>query len=88
MAMMVQTFSMTKVKVKLFAGLRDLLPEQELGEGSVVELPDSARVRDLAGRLSLPATRLIFVNGVARSDDQHHLEDGDEIGVFPLLGGG
>ena len=79
---------MTKVKVKLFAGLRGLLPDQRLGEASLIELPEGARVRDLVRRLSLPEARLIFVNGIFRACEEHLLNDGDEIGVFPLLGGG
>jgi len=79
---------MTKVKVKLFAGLRGLLPDQGLGEASLIELADGAQVIDLVRRLSLPEARLIFVNGIAQGSDQHVLSDGDEIGVFPLLGGG
>ncbi|MCP4713115.1 MAG: MoaD/ThiS family protein [Planctomycetes bacterium] len=79
---------MTKVKVKLFASFRELLPDQPLGESSVIELPDSALVSDLVRRLSIPEARLIFVNGVARGSEQHVLKEGDEIGVFPLLGGG
>ena len=79
---------MTKVKVKLFAGLGGLIPDQALGEASPIELPDSARIIDLVRRLSLPGTRLIFVNGIAQGSEQHLLKEGDEIGVFPLLGGG
>jgi len=79
---------MIKVKVKLFAGLRGLPPGQGLGEGNMIELANEARVGDLVRRLGLPERRLIFVNGVARSEDNYPLKEGDEIGVFPLLGGG
>lgn len=80
---------MIRVKVKLFATLRRYYPELGVGEGIDLELPEGATVGQLVQRLGLPSdhVRVVFVNGIAR-DDSHPLADGDEIGVFPPVGGG
>ena len=80
---------MITVRVKLFATLRRFYPELEVGEPLEVTLPKGATVKDLVERLRLPPdhVRVVFVNGVAR-DDGHPLADGDEVGLFPPVGGG
>ena len=80
---------MIRVKVKLFATLRRYYPELGIGEGIEVELPDGATVGQLVNRLGLPAdhVRVVFVNGISR-DESHPLSDGDEVGMFPPVGGG
>ncbi|MCS7178696.1 MAG: MoaD/ThiS family protein [Anaerolineae bacterium] len=80
---------MIRVKVKLFATLRRYYPELGIGEGIEVELPEGATVGQLVNHLGLPAdhVRVVFINGIAR-DESHLLSDGDEIGVFPPVGGG
>lgn len=78
-----------QVRVKLFATLRRYYPDLGIGEGMDVELPDGATVEQLVRHLGLPAdhVRVAFVNGIAR-DDAHPLADGDEVGLFPPVGGG
>lgn len=78
-----------RVQVKLFATLRRYYPDLGVGEGMDVELPDGATVGQLVQHLGLTAdhVRVVFVNGVAR-DDPHPLADGDEVGLFPPVGGG
>ncbi|MBC7228316.1 MAG: MoaD/ThiS family protein [Thermoflexales bacterium] len=80
---------MIRVKAKLFATLRRYYPELGIGEGIEVELPDGATVGQLIHRLGLPAdhVRVVFINGIAR-DESHPLSDGDEVGIFPPVGGG
>lgn len=80
---------MITVQVKLFATLRQFRPGLGLGEAFPVELPDGATVGDLIVHLALPKeeVRLIFVNGLFRDLD-HTLADGDELGIFPPVGGG
>jgi molybdopterin converting factor small subunit len=73
-----------KVKVKLFASLRTLGPdEQEL------ELPARTTIDDVVHMLKIPATiRLLrIVNGEHRPSD-HVLLDGDELALFPPIAGG
>jgi molybdopterin converting factor small subunit len=80
---------MITVHVKLFATLRRFRPGLGLGEAFPVELPDGATVGDLIEHLGLPQdeVRLIFVNALFRDLD-HTLAGGDELGIFPPVGGG
>lgn len=80
---------MIRVTVKLFATLRRYYPELGIGEGIEVELPDGATVGHLINHLGLPPdhVRVVFINGIAR-DESHPLSDGDEVGMFPPVGGG
>ncbi len=80
---------MVRVRVKLFATLRRYYPELGIGEAMEIELPDGATVGQLVKRLELPAdhVKVVFVNGVAR-EDGHPLTNGDEVGIFPPVGGG
>ena len=80
---------MITVHVKLFATLRRFRSGLGLGEAFPVELPDGATVGDLIEHLALPKeeVRLIFVNAHFRELD-YTLADGDELGIFPPVGGG
>jgi len=81
---------MITAHVKLFASLRSHYPHLGLGEAMAVELPDGATVEGLLQEhLRLPANQIkvVFVNGVVRGDGQR-LADGDEVGLFPPVGGG
>jgi sulfur carrier protein ThiS len=81
----------TKITVhaKLFATLRRHYPHLGIGEPMPVELPQGATVRVLVEQLDLPAdqVKVVFVNGIVHSEE-HVLEDGDELGIFPPVGGG
>ncbi len=78
-----------EVRVKLFATLRDRFPELGIGEAMKVEMPKGATVGDLVSKLGLPPeeVKLVYVNGRLRGWD-HALSDGDEVGIFPPVGGG
>ena len=80
---------MITVQVKLFATLRQYRPGLGIGERFPVELADGASVRELTRQLELPVgqVKLIFVNGLFRGLE-HGLADGDEVGIFPPVGGG
>lgn len=73
-----------KVKVKLFALLRQFGPDEQ-----VVELAEGTTIDDIVRSLKLPGTiRLLrIVNGEHRSED-HILKDGDELALFPPIAGG
>jgi len=77
---------MSKVHVKLYAVLRKHIG----GAPSVeVEIEPPCTIEQLLGQLGVPAeqTRIIFVdNRAARLADT--LDGGEEIGVFPAIGGG
>lgn len=78
-----------RVKVKLYALLRQHHPGPNRSEPLELELPEGARVRDLVPALSLPDkyVKSAFVNNEARDLDWP-LSDGDMIGLFPPVVGG
>ena len=80
---------MTTVHVKLFATLRHHRPGLGIGEAFPVDLPDNTTVLGLIRHLELPEdqVKIVFVNALFRPMD-HILADGDELGVFPAVGGG
>jgi molybdopterin converting factor small subunit len=80
---------MITVQVKLFATLREYRPGLGIGEPFPVEMPGGATVGDLVRRLDLPVeeVKIVFVNALVRELD-HVLADGDELGIFPPVGGG
>ena len=77
------------VRVKLFATLRRHYPDLGIGAAMPVELPDGATIGQLIKSLRLPANevKVVFVNGIVRGGE-YALNDGDEVGVFPAVGGG
>ncbi|MBW2617515.1 MAG: MoaD/ThiS family protein [Deltaproteobacteria bacterium] len=78
-----------KVKLLLFGGLRDYLPEKSDNRASLVDLPEETRIKDLLDRLSLPAQlpKIIFLNGV-KVGEEEGLTDGDRLSIFPPMVGG
>ena len=80
---------MTTVHVKLFATLRQYKTGLGLGEAFPVDLPDGTTVQGLIRHLGLPEeqVKVVFVNALFREMD-HVLADGDELGIFPAVGGG
>lgn len=80
---------MITVQAKLFATLRRHYPDLAIGETMAVELPDEATVGQLLEELTLPEeqVKVVFVNGIIQKED-HSLSDGDEVGLFPPVGGG
>ncbi len=54
-----------------------------------VELPESSTLADLVAHLGLTREelKLTFVNGRAQ-ELEYHLVPGDEVGIFPPVGGG
>jgi molybdopterin converting factor small subunit len=86
------------IQFKLFATLIQIVPEtlkerypQGIRAGSPLEidLPEASTLADLIDRLALPREkiRVIYVNGRARKLD-YCLAPGDEVGMFPPIGGG
>lgn len=78
-----------RVRVKLFATLNQYVEGVRSGIPFDVELPDGATVGDLVNHLNLPReeVKVAFIKGRARPMDWS-LEPGDEVGIFPPVGGG
>ena len=78
-----------QVHVRLFASLRHHRPGLGIGESFPVELPAGATIAGLVEHLGLPREeiKLAFVNGRSRPQE-YTLTGGDEVGIFPPVGGG
>lgn len=87
-----------RVQLKVFATLTKRLSPmfhdqypQGLRAGSPInmELPDNSSIADLLKRLGLDKeiSLITFVNGRDQNRD-YMLMDGDQIGIFPPIGGG
>lgn len=82
-----------KVMLRLHATLRQYLPRDTGSEGVPLELPAGASVPDALAVLGVPLAHahLILVNGrhLLKPDlASRHLTDGDQVAVFPAIGGG
>lgn len=77
------------IKVRLFATLRKYLPGLKLGESLDVEVEPGTSISQLYVVLGIPAeeVKLAYVNGIY-CEPETILKDGDEIGIFPPIGGG
>lgn len=77
------------VRVKLFATLARYSTGDLPGTPFEVELAEEATLQDLVNQLKIPSeeTRITFVNGVIQPMDWN-LKPGDEVGIFPPIGGG
>ncbi len=87
-----------KIYVRLFASLAKNVSQAVLahspqgvrvGTPLEVELPQDSTLDDLVNYLDLPRQdiKLFFVNGRAQ-EINYRLEPGDEVGIFPPVGGG
>lgn len=78
-----------RVRVRLFATLTRHLPGSTAGATIEVDLPAGATVASLLARIGVPQgeAHVAFVNGRIRSLDWP-LQPGDEVGLFPPIGGG
>ena len=83
-----------KIAVRLFAGLREKLPDAPRGRASL-ELPDGASLWTLLQHLDIPPelAQMVLVNGVQTRRERaereaHLLEEDDTIAIFPPLAGG
>ena len=77
---------MARVKVNLYATLRSHVG----GAASVqVDIEPGRTVREVLEQLGVPPgqSRIIFVNNRS-STLSHPLQGGEQIGVFPAIGGG
>jgi molybdopterin converting factor small subunit len=78
-----------RVRVKLFATLAGYFGDATPGTPFEIEVPEGTALANLVNQLRLPReeVKLFFVNGRARPIDWP-LEPNDEVGIFPLVGGG
>lgn len=78
-----------KITVKLYGTLGKLSPGYVHSEGTVVEIPDNGRVKDLLSAFTLDESQEVAVvmNGrILSKDDELH--DGAHVNVMQSLHGG
>ncbi len=78
-----------QIEVKLFATLRDFLPEGSDRFSCRMEIDGQTRVQDILSRLKISEEmpKIILVNGIHGKKDQL-LKEGDVLSVFPPVAGG
>ncbi|NTU75509.1 MAG: MoaD/ThiS family protein [Anaerolineaceae bacterium] len=78
------------ITVKLFANLKAFAPVKGIsGTPFEMEVPEPFTLGELIELLHLPAeeVKINFVNGITQPLDWL-LQPGDQIGIFPPIGGG
>jgi molybdopterin converting factor small subunit len=83
-----------KVEVRLFAGLREKLPDALRGRATL-ELPEGASLWELLAELEIEPrmAQMVLVNGVQAPRDREarerwRLSAGDTVAIFPPVAGG
>lgn len=80
---------MIDVKVRVYANLRQYLPDLPIGQSAGLSLPDGSTVANVLDHFGIPQAevRMCFVNGLHR-EPEHQLHQQDELAFFPPIGGG
>ena len=78
-----------KIEVRVFATLRQYLPELGIGEAKKLELPDGTTFETLRQQLGLPREeiKIIMRNGI-QTEFEALIQNGDRIAYIPAVGGG
>jgi molybdopterin synthase sulfur carrier subunit len=78
-----------EIEVKLFATLRDYLPEGSSRFSCKMKIDGHTRIEDVMSVLKIPEEmpKIILVNGIHGKKEQI-LKDGDVLSVFPPVAGG
>jgi sulfur-carrier protein len=73
-----------QIKVRLFATLRE-----GRGKELLLNFDHQARPSDIFHKLEIPLhdVAILLVNGMDAKEN-HNLEDGDTLSIFPPIGGG
>ncbi len=75
-----------EVKVTLHGILRDYLPRQAKGKMALT-LPEGTTINDVLQQLNIKQTISAAVGGV-QVETNHVLQDGDDLQMFRMIGGG
>ncbi len=79
-----------KIRLNLHATLAARLPGGKASAPGDIDVPDGTTVQAVLDRLDLGGRepKVVFVNRKRENDRGRTLHEGDELAVFPLLGGG
>lgn len=75
-----------EVHLTLHGILRDYLPRPAKGK-TTLTLPEGATIEDVCEQLKIKQTVSAAVGGV-QVENNHVLQDGDEVQMFRMIGGG
>ena len=76
-----------QVNVHLHGILRDKLPSEAKGRATIT-LDDGATVDDLLAQLGIKRRVIVALNEDQKQDKTYILQDGDQVSVFKVIGGG
>ena len=76
-----------QVNVHLHGILRDHLSPEAKGRATI-NLEDGASVGDLITHLGIKRRVIVALNGGQKSEKTHVLEDGDQVAIYTVIGGG
>ena len=76
-----------QVNVHLHGILRDHLPPEAKGRATM-DLEDGATISDLITQLGIKRRVIIALNGNQKPENTHILDDGDQVSIFTVIGGG
>ena len=76
-----------QVNVHLHGILRDKLLREAKGRASIT-LDDGATVGDLMAQLGIKRRVVIVLNDEQEPDETYILQDGDQISIYTIIGGG
>jgi molybdopterin converting factor small subunit len=78
-----------QITLRVYATLCRYVPGIIAGVPVDLDLPEGATVADLIEKMDIPAreVKIAFVNGRTQRPDWR-LKPGDEVGIFPPVGGG
>lgn len=78
---------MMQINVKLHGILRDYLPPANKGKATL-SLPTGATLFDLVHALQIEDGYLSMVNNQEITDLEHTLQEGDDVQLLTIIGGG
>ncbi|MFQ5616839.1 MAG: MoaD/ThiS family protein [Anaerolineales bacterium] len=76
-----------QIDVHLHGILRDQLPPEAKGRARL-GLGDGATVGDLLAHLGIKRRVVVALNDDHEPDETHVLQDGDEVSIYTIIGGG
>ena len=76
-----------RVGVRLHGILRDQLPSEAKGRATI-ELENGTTVGDLLNEVGIDRRVVVAVNDEEQKDKTHVLQDGDQVAIYTVIGGG
>ncbi len=80
---------MIKIIVKVHASIRKYLPGVPVREGKLISVPENSTIQNIVDFLNIPPedTHIVVLNK-RRARLHDVVQEGDEVIIFPPIGGG